>query len=72
MLKIPYQETAKEMRKTIRLGMVKHDLTIRQLSTRCGIPYSTLCRKLHDPSIMTLAELVQILSAVGKEIEVTD
>jgi len=72
MLKIPYQETAKEMRKTIRLGMVKHDLTIRQLSTRCGIPYSTLCRKLNNPSTMTLAELALILSAVGMEIKVTN
>lgn len=69
---LPWDDTALKLRMTIEKGMIQKGLTKQQLAGKSGIPYSTLCRKLHNPTYFTLAEMTSILSVLGKEIDVTN
>ena len=65
-----WKSTSKKISEAIEIGMIQRGLNRQQLADRCGIPYSSLCRKLNNPSLMSLAELALVMSALGKEIEV--
>lgn len=71
-LVLPWDDTALKIRVAIEKGMHQRGMTKQQLAAKSGIPYSTLCRKLNNPSYLSLAEMVSILSVLGKEIEVSD
>lgn len=68
----PWDDTALKLRMAIEKGMIQKGITKQQLAGKSRIPYSTLCRKLNNPSYLSLAEMVSILSVLGKEIEVSD
>ena len=67
---LPWDRTVRAVRTEIEDAMERKGVTRTQLSQLTDIPYSSLCRKLNNPSLMSLADLVVILSVLGKEIEV--
>lgn len=69
---LPWDDTALKLHMAIEKGMIQKGITKQQLAGKSRIPYSTLCRKLHNPNYFTLAEMTSILSVLGKEIDVTN
>ena len=69
LLKTPYEMTA-DVAKRFRKLRTSKKITMKELSKKSGVPYSTVRRFEHSGEISFLA-LVKLTSAIGEDAEIT-
>ena len=70
LLYTPY-EIAVDLAKRFRLLRNEKKITLKELSTRSGVPYSTI-RRFESEGEISLLSFIKIVSAIGEDREIMD